>query len=133
MNHISAFMAGTYAKSLLGTITPDQYAEAVVNEVLKPSPAAWFWHGPTTTTVRWCDMLLPRTFWVSNLFACRLTKALIPSIGLAVLEDVRLRPAQGFYMIRRLEVAFFVIMAYNVLKILKRSLSRLSRRVCDSV
>ncbi|RYP20628.1 hypothetical protein DL765_002699 [Monosporascus sp. GIB2] len=47
------------------TITPDRYAEGVVKEILKDSPAIWFWHGAQTSLVRWCDMLLPRTFWDS--------------------------------------------------------------------
>ncbi|RAH54237.1 short chain dehydrogenase [Aspergillus piperis CBS 112811] len=45
------------------TITPEQYARGVVDQLLKPSPAAWVWYGAQTGIVRWCDMLLPRTFW----------------------------------------------------------------------
>ncbi len=57
-----------FSKTLLETITPDQYAAGVVNEALKKSPAPWFWHGAQTSIVRWCDMLLPRTFWVGISF-----------------------------------------------------------------
>ncbi|KAH8156817.1 hypothetical protein CIB48_g11431 [Xylaria polymorpha] len=39
------------------------YAANVVAEVVKKNPAAWFWTGETTLTVRLCDALLPRTFW----------------------------------------------------------------------
>ncbi|MCJ1341999.1 RNA elimination defective protein Red1 [Peltigera leucophlebia] len=45
------------------TITPKDYASAVVQEVTKKAPSAWFWYGAQTFTVRWCDALLPRTFW----------------------------------------------------------------------
>jgi len=45
------------------TITPDEYAAGVVHEALKKAPVAWFWHGAQTFIVRWCDALLPRTFW----------------------------------------------------------------------
>ena len=48
------------------TITPTAYAEGVVREVLKKNPSAWFWHGAQTSIVRYCDMFLPRTFWVSE-------------------------------------------------------------------
>ncbi|KFA72431.1 hypothetical protein S40288_08038 [Stachybotrys chartarum IBT 40288] len=47
---------------------PEQYARAVIDEALKSSPAAWFWYGSLSSTVRWCDMLLPRTFWDFLLF-----------------------------------------------------------------
>ncbi|CRG92460.1 hypothetical protein PISL3812_09520 [Talaromyces islandicus] len=50
------------------TITPAQYAAAVVREVQKARPAAWFWYGPRTGMCRWGDMFLPRTYW-DGLFA----------------------------------------------------------------
>ncbi|KAL7625209.1 NADPH-dependent 1-acyl dihydroxyacetone phosphate reductase [Parahypoxylon ruwenzoriense] len=31
------------------TITPDQYAERVIKEILKESPSVWFWHGAQTS------------------------------------------------------------------------------------
>lgn len=45
------------------TTTPGEYATAVIREVTKRAPRAWFWYGSQTFTVRWCDALLPRTFW----------------------------------------------------------------------
>lgn len=45
------------------TITPGQYARAVVGEVTKKAPQAWFWYGASTGLVKWCDMFLPRTYW----------------------------------------------------------------------
>ncbi|PSN60578.1 short chain dehydrogenase [Corynespora cassiicola Philippines] len=45
------------------TTTPGEYAAAVVKEIGKRRPRAWFWTGATTSIVRWGDMLLPRTFW----------------------------------------------------------------------
>ncbi|KAK7954810.1 hypothetical protein PG988_015504 [Apiospora saccharicola] len=40
-----------------------QYAEKVANESLKPSPAAWFWYGKTTSIIRFFDTFAWRTFW----------------------------------------------------------------------
>ncbi|RAK98999.1 SDR family oxidoreductase [Aspergillus ibericus CBS 121593] len=50
------------------TITPAKYAAAVVREVQKSRPAAWFWYGARTGMCRWGDMFLPRTYW-DGLFA----------------------------------------------------------------
>ncbi|KAJ5649892.1 short chain dehydrogenase [Penicillium longicatenatum] len=50
------------------TITPAQYAAAVVREAQKSRPAAWFWYGARTGMCRWGDMFLPRTHW-DGLFA----------------------------------------------------------------
>ncbi|CAG8910255.1 unnamed protein product [Penicillium egyptiacum] len=50
------------------TITPAQYAAAIVREVQKSRPAAWFWYGARTGMCRWGDMFLPRTYW-DGLFA----------------------------------------------------------------
>ncbi|CAG8973481.1 hypothetical protein HYALB_00011076 [Hymenoscyphus albidus] len=44
-------------------ITPTQYAEGVVKEILKKSPTAWFWFGASSGTIRMIDALLPRTTW----------------------------------------------------------------------
>lgn len=46
-------------------MTPTQYAAGVVKEILKPSPAAWFWFGASSGMIRFIDAFLPRTFWVS--------------------------------------------------------------------
>ncbi|KAI1104956.1 hypothetical protein F4804DRAFT_305563 [Jackrogersella minutella] len=45
------------------TTPPRVYAASVVAEVTKKHPSAWFWTGETTSIVRWCEFLLPRTFW----------------------------------------------------------------------
>ncbi|PQE17076.1 Short-chain dehydrogenase reductase SDR protein [Rutstroemia sp. NJR-2017a BBW] len=45
------------------TTTPAVYAAGVFREVVKPSVGSWFWHGAQTSFVRWCDALLPRTYW----------------------------------------------------------------------
>ncbi|KAI2468603.1 short chain dehydrogenase [Annulohypoxylon bovei var. microspora] len=45
------------------TITPDEYAMRVIKEITNNAPKAWLWHGARSGFVRWCDMLLPRTFW----------------------------------------------------------------------
>ncbi|PQE34042.1 short chain dehydrogenase protein [Rutstroemia sp. NJR-2017a WRK4] len=45
------------------TTTPAVYAAGVFHEVVKPSVGSWFWHGAQTSFVRWCDALLPRTYW----------------------------------------------------------------------
>lgn len=45
-------------------MTPSQYAAGVVKEILKPSPAAWFWFGASSGMIRFIDAFLPRTFWV---------------------------------------------------------------------
>ncbi|KAI1129656.1 short chain dehydrogenase [Nemania abortiva] len=45
------------------TISPDEYAKAVVAAVLRPSPPAWFFYGPTTWSVWFIDTFLPRTTW----------------------------------------------------------------------
>ncbi|KAI3322743.1 short chain dehydrogenase [Xylariaceae sp. AK1471] len=45
------------------TTTPQVYARAVVGEVMKRRPRAWFWTGAISSFVRYCDMFLPRTFW----------------------------------------------------------------------
>ncbi|KAF9728925.1 RNA elimination defective protein Red1 [Paraphaeosphaeria minitans] len=45
------------------TTSPSEYAAAVVREIGKRQPRAWFWTGATTSFVRWGDMFLPRTFW----------------------------------------------------------------------
>ncbi|KAL2867459.1 short chain dehydrogenase [Aspergillus lucknowensis] len=55
------FQAHLYRKP--NTITPDQYAAGVVKEILKPSPAVWFWFGAFSGTTRFIDAVLPRTFW----------------------------------------------------------------------
>ncbi|RDW91780.1 hypothetical protein BP5796_01174 [Coleophoma crateriformis] len=44
-------------------ITPDQYATGVVREILKRSPAVWFWFGASSGTIRMIDALLPRSCW----------------------------------------------------------------------
>ncbi|KAJ5611895.1 hypothetical protein N7528_009000 [Penicillium herquei] len=44
-------------------VTPDQYATGVVKEILKKSPAPWFWFGASSGTIRFIDAYLPRTFW----------------------------------------------------------------------
>ncbi|RDW79384.1 short-chain dehydrogenase [Coleophoma cylindrospora] len=44
-------------------ITPDQYAAGVVREILKKSPAVWFWFGASSGTIRMIDALLPRSSW----------------------------------------------------------------------
>jgi hypothetical protein len=54
---------GWAADMLADTTTPAAYAAAVVGEVSKRRPKAWFWTGATTSIVRWGDMLLPRTYW----------------------------------------------------------------------
>lgn len=56
------------------TITPAQYADAVVEEALKSKPKAWFWYGARTGMCRYGDMFLPRTYWVSlsvHSYACQ--------------------------------------------------------------
>ena len=47
-------------------VTPDQYATGVVKEILKKSPAPWFWFGASSGTIRFIDAYLPRTFWVGH-------------------------------------------------------------------
>jgi 1-acylglycerone phosphate reductase len=49
-------------------ITPDQYAAGVVKEILKKSPAPWFWFGASSGMIRCIDAFLPRTFWVGPYF-----------------------------------------------------------------
>lgn len=49
-----------------GTTSPSDYAAAVVKEIGKRQPSAWFWTGATTSIVRWGDTFLPKTFWVSQ-------------------------------------------------------------------
>ncbi|XXH01661.1 hypothetical protein Hte_008021 [Hypoxylon texense] len=44
--------------------TPEEYARSVVAEVTRSRPSAWFWTGARSSEVRYCDLLLPRTFWV---------------------------------------------------------------------
>ncbi|CAI7574696.1 unnamed protein product [Penicillium discolor] len=58
----------THVQRTPRTITPAQYAAAVVQEVQKSQPAAWFWFGARTGMCRWGDMFLPRTYW-DGLFA----------------------------------------------------------------
>ena len=48
---------------LKDTTTPEQYAAAVVGEVTRRNPRAWFWTGATTSIVRYGDMFLWRTYW----------------------------------------------------------------------
>ncbi|KAK8024079.1 hypothetical protein PG993_012145 [Apiospora rasikravindrae] len=40
-----------------------EYAANVAAESLKPSPAAWFWYGKTTSIIRFFDTFAWRTFW----------------------------------------------------------------------
>ncbi|PKX88902.1 short chain dehydrogenase [Aspergillus novofumigatus IBT 16806] len=56
-----AFQAHLYRKP--DGITPDQYAAGVVKEILKKSPAPWFWFGASSGLIRCIDAFLPRTFW----------------------------------------------------------------------
>ncbi|KAJ5655535.1 short chain dehydrogenase [Penicillium longicatenatum] len=56
-----AFQAHLYRKP--DGVTPDQYATGVVKEILKKSPAPWFWFGASSGTIRFIDAYLPRTFW----------------------------------------------------------------------
>lgn len=60
-----AFQAHLYRKP--DGMTPDQYAVGVVKELLKKSPAAWFWWGASTGLIRSIDAFLPRTFWVCRI------------------------------------------------------------------
>ena len=46
------------------TTSPEEYACSVIAEVTKSRPGAWFWTGARSSEVRYCDLLLPRTFWV---------------------------------------------------------------------
>ncbi len=70
-----------------------EYARSVVTEVLRNHPSAWFWTGASSSFVRYCDLLLPRTFWVgkSNSSAKYLlnfnTNRVI--VGLVIYETVR--------------------------------------------
>ncbi|KAM0271643.1 hypothetical protein ACHAQH_009011 [Verticillium albo-atrum] len=59
--HLSA--KGSRRTSFADRTKPEQYARAVIDEALKRSPTAWFWYGSLSSTVRWFDMLLPRTIW----------------------------------------------------------------------
>lgn len=68
-------------------MAPEEYAKGVVNEVMKSSPRAYFWHGAQTFTVWFGETFLWKTCWVglnSSMKKLNLTSLL----GLAVLEDV---------------------------------------------
>ncbi|KAI2602116.1 hypothetical protein GGR54DRAFT_536234 [Hypoxylon sp. NC1633] len=56
-----AFQAHLYRKP--DAMTTDQYAAGVVKEILKKSPAPWFWFGASVGIIRFIDTFLPRTFW----------------------------------------------------------------------
>ncbi|KAI0449670.1 short chain dehydrogenase [Xylaria acuta] len=45
------------------TTTPGEYAKAVVSEVTKKQPSAWFFTGARSGMVWLGDLCLPRTFW----------------------------------------------------------------------
>lgn len=95
---IYIYMPCTYSDTLLraATTKPEEYASAVVHEVTKSAPSAWFWYGAQTFTVRWCDAFLPRTFWVctrftlfSKMAVLSLTKIFYFALtGLAIYKDV---------------------------------------------
>jgi hypothetical protein len=46
------------------TITPAQYATAVVAEAMKNNPKPWFWYGPTTWLVWRLETFWPKDAWV---------------------------------------------------------------------
>ncbi|RAH71712.1 short chain dehydrogenase [Aspergillus aculeatinus CBS 121060] len=43
------------------TMTPEEYAKGVIEEIVKPSPKAWFWYGNATTLVWFFRTFLPHT------------------------------------------------------------------------
>jgi hypothetical protein len=49
---------------LLGATDRFKYAKAVVSELLKPSPRAWFWYGDSTWLVWMLDTFGWKTIWV---------------------------------------------------------------------
>ncbi|RAH42803.1 NAD(P)-binding protein [Aspergillus brunneoviolaceus CBS 621.78] len=43
------------------TMTPEEYAKGVIEEIVKPSSKAWFWYGNATTLVWFFSTFLPHT------------------------------------------------------------------------
>ncbi|KAK8102458.1 hypothetical protein PG984_015604 [Apiospora sp. TS-2023a] len=60
------------------TITPSQYATAVVAEAMKEKPKAWFWYGPTTWLVWRMETFWSKDAWDPLLWKWFNFDALVP-------------------------------------------------------